>query len=541
MNDVSKINRANVVDAPPASAPDDAARRSPRVGFFARVGRILPPLAVFAALVGLLAWGHHSGWTLPKFSALTGRGTDAKDDWCDEHFVPESGCVECNPDLVPKPKSFGWCKPHGVHNCPLDHPEIAQTATPARVTPADLDRARRALDFADRPENSSQCKLHDRRIQFASATAAERAGVDVEPVWTAAMVEVVAGNGEITYDLTRTARISARVPGSVFRTYRQVGERVRPGEVVALVDAAEIGRAKTEYQQALVHARLKRRVLDRMKGLAASGSFAERTLLEAETALSESQIRLGAAQQALTNLGLPIPAGSLDAVPDERLPDHLRFLGIPSALAGSLDATATGNLLPVTAPFDGVVVTRDAVAGEVVDPARVLFVVTDVSRLWLTLDLRTEDARAVKLGHAIRFRPDGGKDESAGTVAWVSPEADHKTRTVKVRASLDNAAGTLMANTFGAGRVILREEPKAVVVPNGAIHWEGDCYVVFVRDKDFLKEGAPKLFHTRTVRIGVKDEKNTEIIAGVLPGELVAVKGSAALRAELLRGNLGEG
>ena len=89
--------------------------------------------------------------------------------------------------------------------------------------------------------------------------------------------------------------------------------------------------------------------------------------------------------------------------------------------------------------------------------------------------------------------------------------------------------------------MILREEKQAVVVPNGAVQWEGDCYVVFVRDKDFLKERAPKVFHTRTVRIGVKDDKNTEVIAGVLPGELVAVKGSSALRAELLRGNLGEG
>jgi membrane fusion protein, heavy metal efflux system len=64
---------------------------------------------------------------------------------------------------------------------------------------------------------------------------------------------------------------------------------------------------------------------------------------------------------------------------------------------------------------------------------------------------------------------------------------------------------------------------------------------VFVRDKDFQKPDAPKVFHTRSVRVGAKDETNTEIVAGVLPGELVAVKNSGVLRAELLRGNLGEG
>jgi len=164
-----------------------------------------------------------------------------------------------------------------------------------------------------------------------------------------------------------------------------------------------------------------------------------------------------------------------------------------------------------------------------------------VAQLWLTLDLRPEDVKAVKLGQPVRFRPDGSNDEATGSIAWISTEADHKTRTIKVRAVLDNAAGRLKANSFGTGRVLLREEPKATVVPNGAVQWDGDCYVVFVRDKDFLKAGAPKVFHTRTVRIGVKGDRHTEIIAGVLPGELVAVKGSSVLRAELLRASLGEG
>jgi cobalt-zinc-cadmium efflux system membrane fusion protein len=90
---------------------------------------------------------------------------------------------------------------------------------------------------------------------------------------------------------------------------------------------------------------------------------------------------------------------------------------------------------------------------------------------------------------------------------------------------------------------VLREEPNAVVVPSEAIQSEGDssCQVVFVRDKNFLKEGAPKVFHVRTVRVGAKDNQNIEIIAGVLPGELVATKGSGGLRSELLKNNLGAG
>ena len=159
----------------------------------------------------------------------------------------------------------------------------------------------------------------------------------------------------------------------------------------------------------------------------------------------------------------------------------------------------------------------------------------------LTLNVRQEDARHLKLGQPVRFRPSGEGTEAAGTVSWISTAVDEKTRTVKVRADLANPEGRLRASTFGAGRVILREEQSAVVVPNEAVHWEGDCFVVFVRDKDFLAEGAPKVFHVRKVRIGARDAQNTEIIAGVLPGELVATRGSGTLRAELLKNNLGEG
>ena len=88
---------------------------------------------------------------------------------------------------------------------------------------------------------------------------------------------------------------------------------------------------------------------------------------------------------------------------------------------------------------------------------------------------------------------------------------------------------------------ILRDESKAIVIPSEAVHWDGCCNVVFVRDKDYLKDGSPKVFHVRTVRVGAKDGKNTEIIAGVVPGELVVTRGSTALRAELLKNNLGEG
>jgi cobalt-zinc-cadmium efflux system membrane fusion protein len=502
---------------------------------------MVPPLLVFITLGGLLLWGHHTGWTVPKFSSLAGRADDEKDDWCSEHGVPESQCVECNTALLPRVKSFGWCKLHGVHECPLCHPEVAQLQSRPQITTAGIGSAERALELAERAQNNSKCKLHERRIQFTSQEAIERAGIEVEPVWTAPVVEAVIGNGEITYDQTQVAWLSARVPGTVFRVYKKSGDPVKKGEVLALVDAAQVGKAKSEFLKALVEVRLGAQTLERLEELFQHRLISERSYRQQAAALSEARIRLTTAQEAMTNLGLPVDVESLQAVPQEKLADHLRFLGLPGSLIASLDPRATtGNLLTVTAPIDGIVVTRQVVVGQVVDQSNSLFVVVDVRQMWLTLDLRVDDAKPVALGQEVRFRPDGGQ-EARGNIAWISTEADHKTRTVKVRASLENGDGRLRGNTFGSGKVVLREDSQAVVVPNAAVHWEGCCHIVFVRDKDFFKDGAPKVFHVRTVRPGVTDDKQTEIIAGVLPGEVVATTGSAALRAQLLRGNLGEG
>jgi cobalt-zinc-cadmium efflux system membrane fusion protein len=510
----------------------------PRVGVVARTLQAVPAVLVFLALGGLLAWGHANHWTLPKFSALRGETTTA-DDWCSEHSVFESGCVECKPELMPRAKAFGWCKEHGVHECSLHHPQVAQLTTGPGVTPEDRERAARALALTPRPENNPKCLLHQRRIQFTSAEAAEKAGVEVEPVWTGPVVETVSANGEITYDPTRTARLSARVPGMVFRVFKQVGDPVKAGELVALVDAAEVGKAKAAFLTAVVQARLAARNYDRVKGLP---NASPKETDEAFAAHTEARIGVATAQQALTNLGLPVDAAAFDKVANDDLPDRLRFLGLPKAVADGFDAKATtGNLLPVVAPQDGLVSARDVVAGEVVSPDKVLLTVVDPRSMWLTLDVGQADAALVKLGQTVKFRSTAGRDEAAGSIVWMSTEVSDRTRTVKVRAELENADGKLRSNTFGSGRVILREEAKAVVVPAAAVHWEGDCHVVFVRDKDYLKPASPKVFHTRTVRPGVRDGGQVEIIAGVLPGELVATKGSGTLRAELLRGNLGEG
>src|SRR5262249_27662070 len=158
-------------------------------------------------------------------------------------------------------------------------------------------------------------------------------------------------------------------------------------------------------------------------------------------------------------------------------------------------------LIPIKAPFAGVVVARQAVQGQQADPSRTLFVVANPRRMWLTLHVqqdslkpfREKDLTALLGGKTVHFRPDGTDEEGTGKVSWISTAVDERTRTLQVRAELPNPDGRLRANTFGSGRIVLRTEAKALVVPTEAVHWEGSCHVVFVWDKGSSKKGAPKV------------------------------------------------
>jgi cobalt-zinc-cadmium efflux system membrane fusion protein len=480
---------------------------------------------------------------MPKFSELFGGKAEEAADWCEAHNVPESQCVECNNSLCPIGTDYGWCSVHGVMQCPLEHPDIAQLKTQPTITPAMLERANRAVILRPRQENNSRCNLHMKRIQFASAEALDKVGVDIAIVAERPVVETIVANGEIGYDQTRMAHFSSRVPGTIWRVQKQVGDRVAKGDLLALIDAAEVGRLKSELLQAMSQVRLKRDNVERLRPLAGN-AIPAREFLEVQTEADAARIQMHRAQQALVNLGLPIDADGIANLNSDELAKHVQFLGLPADVVSGLDPQeTTSNLLPLRSSLAGVVVDRKAVEGEVVDSKTALFDVADTSRLWLTLNLRQEDAKYISLGQTALFRTSESANEpdSKGVVGWISTNADDVTRTVKVRVDLANADGRLRTNTFGTGRIVLREEPKAIVIPSDAIHWDGTCNVVFVRDKNFMQPEAPKIFHVRSVRPGVKEGATTEIIAGLLPGEVIASKNSVVLEAQLLKSNMGAG
>lgn len=525
-------------------APPTETTARPR-GFFRRTpGLVLSSIGPTLVLIGFAAvfyYGHHNDWRIPKFAALTGPVETVVDDWCEEHAVPESICVECDPTLMPEGPDYGWCPDHGVHNCTLDHPDVAQLKQPPSESELieDLRRAARALAIAPRKENNSACKVYQTRIQFASVESVQQAGVDVELVERASITEAIVGSGEIVYDPTRQASMASRVPGSVWVVTKNVGDPVSIGEVLAVIDAAEVGELKTSLLRSLAEQKLQQQNVSRLS--TARDAIAGSRILDAEAALAKARADVLSAEQSLRNLGLLVQVSALQGLSEQQVLDQLRLLGIPDELRSRLNPQ-TSNLLPIRSPIEGVVVKRSVSPGEVVDPSRILFQVADVRQMWLTLNVPLEKMEQLAIGQPVQFRADGSREVVNGKLEWISTSADKTTRMLQVRAVLDNLDGRLRNETFGMGEVILRKESDAIVIPTGSSHWEGCCEVVFVRDRNYFDSpDSYKVFHVRSVRLGAVDGDVTEVISGVLPGEVIATDGSDVLRAQLLKNNLGAG
>lgn len=525
----------------PATSPPPTDSRpvaESRSRWWKTVAHAIPNLVIFSLLGGVMYFGHHTGWKMPKLSELLGTATVVSDDWCSEHLVPESQCIECRPELYPKGKPLGFCREHGVSECVIHHPGLAQVQGEVRLPKYDTVAA---ISLLARPENNSRNTLHTRRVQFTSAESVTKAGIDIDVVQERPMMDAVTANGELTFDPTRVAHLTTRVPGTVAAVFKTVGDEVQAGEILALVDAAQVGQTKAQLIQSLVQLQLRQTTVRRLQPVATSGAVPQKSLIEAESALQEAEVAVVSARQALANLGFEVP-GQFETEDPKGVADDLRFLGIPDSLVASLPTgTMTANLIPIRAPFSGTVVESEVVAGEVVDATIPLFTVADPRQLWLLLDVRQEDARHVARGLPVRFQTDDGGAQVTGSVSWISPAVNEQTRTVHVRVAVSNADGKLRDRTFGTGRIVLREEPNAVVVPREALQSTQDAHFVFVRDKNYFHDDAPKFFHVRQVRMGARDDQYVELLAGVLPGEVVATQGSNVLLSQLLRSNLGAG
>jgi len=443
----------------------------------------LPNFAVLAVLAGLGWWGHHYHWTLPQPGEAQGKESQGKDS---------------RPLAAKGPSASAETQPAAL---------FRRTLVDERL-PA---------------------------IEFSSAAAARRCGIVTAAAWRQAMNDFVEASGVVGYDQTHIAQLSVRVPGVVWRVEKRLGERVERGDVLMIVDAAEVGNAKAALLEAAVVYRLKQQTRARLEEVQSAVSM--RSLREAEAAEEVARAQRFNALQRLLNLGFSLSLEEIEGLASDAIARRLNMLGLPK----SLDcATPSANLIPLVAPFTGIITHCDVVRGEIVDPDRAQYTIADTSRMWINLDLRDEDCAKVRLGATVVFSSEGGQAAVTGKLTWIGTEINPRTRTVQARAEVENppledAAGetmgrrTLQANSFGTAEIFLSASPETVVIPNEAMHWQWELG----REIVFVPSAAGRRFEPRVIRKGLVRGDCVQVLEGLAAGEAVVTSGSRILMSEL--------
>jgi len=375
------------------------------------------------------------------------------------------------------------------------------------------------------------------RVELPSPQAAADLGIRSAPPESRPMTNELQAAGVVTYNPNRLAQLSARVPGSVWRIEKQVGQPIRAGDVLAIIDATAVGQAKADFLRSIAEVELREKIYERLNSFS-QGEVPGQQIQQAATELRKARVDMFNAQQALISLGLPIKLSEWEGLSEEALQKKIKFLGLPAALVSQLDPNATtASLLPICAPFDGIVTGRDLAIGEIVSPAEAHFEIGDVSRMWIELHVREQDTDDLELGQKVRFK--AGSAEVTAHVTWMSTAVDPKTRTLEVRCEVENpelkgvdgrplGKRLLRANEFGVGTVCLHENEHALVVPTSALQRLGEDHVIFV-------QVDPQTFEARRVKTGIVSGAYTEILEGLSADEALAVEGSHIFKAELQR------
>jgi RND family efflux transporter MFP subunit len=185
----------------------------------------------------------------------------------------------------------------------------------------------------------------------------------------------------------------------------------------------------------------------------------------------------------------------------------------------------------VPAPIDGVITSRAANLGQVVGMGQELFVVTNLSRVWVIGDLYEQDFQAVQVGSDATLTTLAYPGLTLrGRVSYIDPRVEPQTRTAKIRVEVPNPAGRLRLGMYVTMAFTTRRGEPTVVVPRTAVQTLGERHVVFVPVAD--EEGR---FVRRTVQVGPLHGDFYTILGGLSSGETVVTAGSFFLRAESLR------
>ncbi len=315
--------------------------------------------------------------------------------------------------------------------------------------------------------------------------------------------------GEIILNDDTQALVTPYVSGYVTEIRKRQGDRVRKGEVMAVLRSRELADAGTQYLAARERLALAEKTFQREESLWRKKISPETDYLESRMALSSARIAVRSARQKLLALGLK-----------------------KTAIDG-LSGQGNGSLTryEIVSPLDGLVLEKHLSLGEMVESTAPVYRVANMGTVWVKINLHQKYLPYLKMGMPVGIRGDEALPGATGTLTFIGPLVGRETRTADGRATLSNPDGRWRPGLFVTARIETEKRAVSLLVPKDAVQHMGDKSVVFVP--------AGKGFEARVVTMGASDERFVEIISGLSQGDRYVRDGAFELKATLMTEALG--
>lgn len=348
-----------------------------------------------------------------------------------------------------------------------------------------------------------------------SAEAAVESGIQTVTVKVAAMTQLLSLPAEIRADSDRVANVSASVSGVIGKVYVKEGDVVTKGQTLALIQSRELASLKSDWLTALSRESLARSELKREQALFDQQITAEAELQKVRAEFAAAKAQRDAAENVLHVAGVTDTA----------------LKGVATAANGQ---NANAYLY---APVSGTLVRRNVTIGETVTAgdasAQPLFVLIDDRVVWADIAVYRQDLEKINKGASVALMTLDDEMLARATIDMVLPIIDESSRTATARAIVANPNRRLRPGQLVTAVLSLERATSALQVPKTAVQQVDQQPVVFVP-----VEGG---YMTRAVTLGGQSGEFIEIRSGLKIGELVVNQGSFVLKAQLEKGDFGDG
>jgi cobalt-zinc-cadmium efflux system membrane fusion protein len=374
-------------------------------------------------------------------------------------------------------------------------------------------------------------------------------GIEVQSVEKKSLPMEISVPGKIEVMPTRQFDEHAPLSGRVFSVNVMPGEVVKEGQVLAIVDSPEMNtlaaqllqnRLDIESEIAKQQAALDEEVsaarqrldlddanLNRVTKLRDNRIAAQKDVIAAQT---EDQIATTRLNTATKNRDIVLKTLrsrlELTLVP---IRQRLHLLGVDeNEIAGMLKKGTTLTQVPVYAAHSGFVTAISASAGKSIDPSVSLFTIADLNKVWATADVYEDEMSRMRIGQSVHVDVHAlPEDHFNGTLTFVGTQVDPVTRTLPVRAELDNPQYKLKPDMYADLYIRTSNTEPVVAVPREAIIASEGRNLAFVE----VKDGYQPLY----VKVGRTAGNLVEVVAGLEPGQRLVTRGAFQLSAEFVK------